>query len=163
MPEKFTAKHHKLADLDQRNAMATNEAQTKAGLPRFHFKFDVNGLGQPGGSYKVTGVDETGPGSVTGSLASHIASNLPAPREFKAIGVCADCGKRVRKSTAGGQAQVVHISDGATAAGEHPARVLGDAEGRNRALSSQFNPSAFDENGIMIPEAERQRRVNGGN
>lgn len=151
MAEKFTAKHHKLADLDYRNAQATNAAQQAAGLPRFHFKFDVNGLGQPGGSYKVTGLDETGPGSVTGSLASHIASNLPAPREYKTIGVCADCGKRVRKSTAGGGVSVVHVSDGATAAGDHPARVLGEAESRNRALSRQWSPDAFDEDGIMKP------------
>ena len=163
MAEKFTAKHHKLADLDFRNAEATNQAQTAAGLPRFHFKFDPAGLGKPGGSYKITGIDEQGPGSITGSLASHIASNLPAPREFKSIGVCADCGKRVRKSTAGGQTQVVHISDGVTAAGEHPARVLGEGEAANRSLSRQWNPSAFDENGIMLPEAERQARLNGGN
>jgi hypothetical protein len=163
MAEKFNSKHHKMADLDFRNANATNAAQMKAGLPRFHFKFDAAGLGKPGGSYKIAGIDEQGPGSVTGSLASHIASNLPAPREFKAIGVCADCGKRVRKSTAGGQAQVVHISDGVTAVGEHPARVLGEAEGANRALSSQLRPDAFDENGIMLPEAERQARMKSGN
>jgi len=157
MAEKFTSKHHKMADLDFRNATATNEAQMKAGLPRFHFKFDAAGLGNPGGAYKVTGLDETGPGSITGSLASHIASNLPAPREFKAIGVCADCGKRVRKSVAGGQTQVVHISDGVTAAGEHPARVLGTAESDNRGLSRQWRPEAFDENGIALPASEIPR------
>jgi hypothetical protein len=160
MAEQFNAKHHKLADLDYRNAHATNAAQSAAGLPRFHFKFDVNGLGKPGGAYKVTGLDETGPGSITGSLASHIASNQPAPREYKSVGVCADCGKRVRKSTAGGSTSVVHISDGATAVGDHPARVLGAAEGANRALSQQWSRDAFDENGIMLPEAERQARAN---
>ena len=66
MADKFNAKHHKLADLDYRNAQATNAAQQAAGLPRFHFKFDVNGLGQPGGSYKVTEglLAKYGPGRV---------------------------------------------------------------------------------------------------
>lgn len=155
MAKKFSARDHQLADRDYQTAATTNQTQKKAGLPRFHFKFDINGLGKPGGVYKVAGVDTEGDGSITGSLAAHEASQLAGPREYRAAGECADCGKRVRRSTTEG---IVHINEGPTAAGDHPARLLGALEARqrnteelNKSLGRQWAPNDFDDDGILKP------------